>query len=177
MGFRWVLMLIMATVLATPAAAEFYRYRDKSGTIRFTDNLAEVPPEQRANLKAYRESARSPARRAVPEAAASGQAPQPGETPADQKAAEEMATRLRQRQNALIQEHEALEKERAALAQQAGRRVNNAQQARYTEAVETLNAKIREYHQRREAYEREVQAHNARMVERATAKPDSAPTP
>ena len=183
MMLRWVLTLVMATVLAAPAAAEFYRYRDKSGAIRYTDNLTEVPPEQRANLKAYRETVSLPASNTASETAASGQVPAQVEVGVDtdadaaRKAAEETAARLRQRQEALIQEYEALQKERAALAQRSGQRVNNAQQARYHEDVEALNAKIRDYQQRREAYEQEVQAHNARMAQRAAAPADAAPEP
>ena len=182
MGLRWVLALVMATVLAAPAAAEFYRYRDKNGTIRFTDNLAEVPPEQRADLKTYREVVSSPPTTAFPETDPSGQAPEPAATVSaeadeERRAAEETAARLRQRQEALIQEYEALQKERAALAKRDGQRVNNAQQARYTEAVEALNAKIRDYQQRREAYEQEVQAHNARMARQAAAETAPATEP
>ena len=179
MTVRWVLMLVMATVLApAPAAAEFYRYRDQNGTVRFTDNLTEVPPEQRADLKTYREVVSSPPTTAFPETDPSGQAPEPAATVSaeadeERRAAEETAARLRQRQEALIQEYEALQKERAALAKRDGQRVNNAQQARYAEAVEALNAKIRDYQQRREAYERDVQAHNARMARQAA--PETAP--
>jgi hypothetical protein len=179
MGFRWFLTLVMATVLAAPATAEFYRYRDKNGTLRFTDNLTEVPPAQRAHLKTYRETIASPARRSADDTAVTDTPPEsaaPGiETDEAQKTAEQTAEALRRRQDALIQEYEALQKERAALAQRAGQRVNNAQQARYTEAVEALNAKIRDYQQRREAYEREAQAHNARMAEVAGTNPPSAP--
>lgn len=178
---RWILTLVMATVLAAPAAAEFYRYRDKSGTIRYTDNLTEVPPEQRAGLKAYRETVSSPAASTASETGASAQETAPAEASneADEgrSAAEETAARLRQRQKALIEEYETLQKERSALAQRAGQRVNNAQQARYQEAVEALNARIRDYQQRREVYEQEVQAHNARMAQRAAAAADSAPAP
>jgi len=178
MTVRWVLMLVMATVLApAPAAAEFYRYRDQNGTVRFTDNLTEVPPEQRANLKAYRETVSPAFGRTGAEADASVQVPEPETTDAevdeDRKAVEETAARLRQRQEALIREYEALQKDRAALARRDGQRVNNAQQARYAEAVEALNAKIRDYQQRREAYERDVQAHNARMARQAA--PETAP--
>jgi flagellar biosynthesis/type III secretory pathway protein FliH len=181
MRFRWALILVIAMTMATPAAAEFYRYRDKNGTVRFTDNLTEVPPEQRANLKAYRETVSPAPSRTADEADASVQLPEPETTDAevdeDRKAAEETAARLRQRQEALIREYEALQKERAALAKRDGQRVNNAQQARYAEAVEALNAKIRDYQQRREAYEQEVQAHNARMARQAAAETAPATEP
>jgi len=179
MGFRLVLTLVMATVLAAPAAAEFYRYRDKNGTIRFTDNLTEVPPDQRANLKTYREMVSPAPGRTAAKTDASHPISETtsAETDEERKAAEETAARLRRRQKALIEEYEALKKERAALAQRAGQRVNNAQQARYNEAVKALNARIRDYQQRREAYEREVRAHNARMARHAAGGENPAPEP
>jgi hypothetical protein len=175
MRYRWIWMPVMLAVLAAPAAAEFYRYRDKSGTIHFTDNLAEVPPAQRGNLKTYREAPPTRPGTTTPDATATDPEPAAAELEPEtgQGPAETDAERLRQRQNALIQEYEVLQKEREALAQRGGQRVNNAQQARYTEAVEALNAKIRGYQQRREAYERDVQAHNARMARQAA--PGTAP--
>ncbi len=41
--------------LSTPSLAEFYRYRDANGIIRFTDNLGEVPPDQRPEVDSYAE--------------------------------------------------------------------------------------------------------------------------
>jgi hypothetical protein len=37
------------------AAAEYYRVVEKDGTIRYTDNFGDVPPEQRQGIKAYDE--------------------------------------------------------------------------------------------------------------------------
>jgi len=38
------------------AGAEFYRYTDENGVLRYTDNLQEVPPEKRSQLKKYKEA-------------------------------------------------------------------------------------------------------------------------
>jgi len=35
--------------------ADFYKYKDSNGTLRFTDNLAEVPESQRPNADRYKE--------------------------------------------------------------------------------------------------------------------------
>jgi hypothetical protein len=49
------------------AGAEFYRYTDENGVLRFTDNLQEVPPDQRPQLKKYKEAEddMTPAQRAA----------------------------------------------------------------------------------------------------------------
>ncbi len=39
--------------LSPPSHAEFYKYRDANGIIRYTDNLGEVPPDQRPEVESY----------------------------------------------------------------------------------------------------------------------------
>lgn len=55
---RMMLTIILAVILCLPvsAIAEFYRYRDENGALRFTDNLAEVPPEQRPKVDRYQQA-------------------------------------------------------------------------------------------------------------------------
>jgi hypothetical protein len=42
-------------MLPAVGSAEIYKYRDANGVLRFTDNLAEVPPSQRPNVQSYQE--------------------------------------------------------------------------------------------------------------------------
>ena len=52
-----------------PAAAQFYKYVDKDGNIHFTDDINQVPPEQRAKIRSYEESESNPeAGEATPQA-------------------------------------------------------------------------------------------------------------
>ena len=51
-----IIPIMMALLFLTPSAsAEIYKYRDTNGVLRFTDNLAEVPVDQRGNIEAYQE--------------------------------------------------------------------------------------------------------------------------
>lgn len=53
---RTLIASLLAITLLIPVAAfgEFYRYKDENGTMRFTDNLLEVPVDQRPKI--YKES-------------------------------------------------------------------------------------------------------------------------
>ena len=48
-------MLLILLVLPMLASAEIYKYRDQNGVLRFTDNLTEVPVDQRENIDQYQE--------------------------------------------------------------------------------------------------------------------------
>ena len=51
------IVVLFLVLVAWPAAstAEFYRYYDENGALRFTDNLAEVPEDQQPQVKRYQE--------------------------------------------------------------------------------------------------------------------------
>lgn len=55
MTFRWWMVVVVVAGLCGPASAEYYKYRDKNGLLRFTDNLQEVPADQRDRIQRYRE--------------------------------------------------------------------------------------------------------------------------
>jgi hypothetical protein len=49
-------ILIAAMVFAGPAFAQFYKYLDKQGVVRFTDDINQVPQDQRVAARSYSES-------------------------------------------------------------------------------------------------------------------------
>ena len=54
---RYKLIIFLLILLLVPALsfAEFYKYRDKDGILRFTDNLVDVPEDQRPKVHSYSE--------------------------------------------------------------------------------------------------------------------------
>jgi hypothetical protein len=49
---RTLLLPVMVLWLVSPPAyGEYYQYTDTNGVLRFTDDLASVPPEQRPDVK------------------------------------------------------------------------------------------------------------------------------
>ncbi len=50
-----VLIFVISIWLPAFVYAEFYRYTDENGVLHYTDNLVEVPVNQRKNVKQYKE--------------------------------------------------------------------------------------------------------------------------
>ena len=48
-------LCLAVLLLANPVLGEFYKYRDRNGVLRFTDNLADVPVDQRPDAQSYKE--------------------------------------------------------------------------------------------------------------------------
>lgn len=168
MRLSTVAAAFVCLLIASPVAAEFYKYRDSSGAIHFTDNLAEVPPDQRPKAEAY-QSYEKPEPAPEPEAA-----PPPGDKSPEEQALEaerrrvdEKVKGLRERQAALVEEFEALNKEREQLKALMGKPLPEDQVKKYQQQIQDLNRRADAYHQRRKAYEKDVQAHNAEMAAKA----------
>ena len=49
-------IFIIIVLLSAPASAQFYKYIDEDGNIRFTDDINQVPENQRATVKSYEEA-------------------------------------------------------------------------------------------------------------------------
>lgn len=133
------------------ATAEFFKYVDEKGEIRYTDNLDDVPPEQRSGVEIYNESAQQET--AAPE----------GQTPEDEKRSdvstgdEAAFERLKQTQAELDKEYQLLQNEIEALNKEREQLVNRAYNRRvHEEKVKKLNKRIDDYEKRRKAFEAET---------------------
>jgi hypothetical protein len=56
MRFRYILPVLIVAWLLSPVYAEFYRYKDENGVLRYTDNIADVPESQRVKIDSYYEA-------------------------------------------------------------------------------------------------------------------------
>jgi len=59
-------ILVVSLTCPAPASAQFYRYLDKQGQVRFTDDINQVPEDQRIQVRSYESSSSN-----APEAASS----------------------------------------------------------------------------------------------------------
>ncbi|MCP4104784.1 MAG: DUF4124 domain-containing protein [Desulfobacteraceae bacterium] len=121
-----LIILICACLFSTPCFAEFYRYTDENGVTRFTDNLADIPEEQK--VRAYTESV-------------SQEAP-------DKNTAKSGKVSKKVKE-VLYEEYMELEKERKALKEQRKKADKLTPEER-----EAYNKKLNSYSERLEAYEK-----------------------
>ncbi|MFP4387735.1 MAG: DUF4124 domain-containing protein [Desulfococcaceae bacterium] len=152
-------ILLLALTIG-PANAQFYKYKDADGNIRFTDDLSQVPPEQRESAPGYRE--------AEPETAQTPETPDPAdpELPATGNPIMELEAdrrELSERRQALETRFDEIQEEQERLRNKPKLTANPALVRRHNQEMAALRERIMEYEADRARYEAEVRAYNARL--------------
>lgn len=176
----WVCVIVL---WSASAGAEIYRYVDPSGTVRFTDNLQDVPDAQRQRVTAIPEEypSASPATpqqntpiRSDPKLPANVQT-QPTVLAEDAPASlVEQAEKLKKEQAEMDQEYLDLVREQAALAAQRPKVRDSESMTRYNGQVDSLNQKTDQYEKRRQVFQQKMEAFNQRLREHLDATDESA---
>ena len=170
--FKKTLLLFVTVVLGLvclPAYGKFYQYTDANGVKRFTDDIANVPPEQRTDVKMH-ESVKSdpvqPARHAQSAGTPSPDMMTPsGDAPSQTGTWHEkinsQAKDLDREQSNLNKTYQSLQAERQALAAKAPPAGASAEtRAAYRQQVKQLNQKIDTYESQYEDYRKKAKAFN-----------------
>lgn len=152
------IVLLIGLIAVSHAFAEYYRYRDKNGVLRFTDNLAEVPADQRPEMKRYKETKTPPP---AVEKRVSGKRKQGRErsTGKARKKTGEPQNKAQTQTQWLIQEQRELDKtyrklmnEKMDLANES-RHIKTAEEAKaYRRKLNNLNERIAKFEKRRYTY-------------------------
>ena len=158
-------ILMVALLLPVSSYGEFYKYRDENGVIRFTDNLAEVPKDQRPKVESYVEPSdfakpepepekAEPAERRAPRRASVDRAEDETLTP------EERAVQLRDEKETLEQEYEAIVDAQKELASQRRTLKTPASYNEYNEQQKRLRERADAYERWRSDFEARVEDYN-----------------
>ena len=172
MFWRYALIGWVVIYLAAPASAEFYRYRDENGVLRYTDTYMDIPIEQRRGVTPFieTEGASITEEAAEKEAAAAS----PAENPAAAAAAQrpDLQAVLTRKKEALDRSYAELLKERNALEKEkeSVSMTDAAQAAAYRDKVISFNRRLKTYQQQLAALTREVEDFNKRAQAAETAK-------
>lgn len=155
-------------LLASPGWGEYYQYTDENGILRYTDNIAAVPPDQRPEVKIYESVKSFPVQTTGGEGTttrADAPAPPAGQDIPDAAGGwterlarqTEAAAALDRIQADLNQTFISLQNEKAALAAKA----NTAASDDYRKQVDALNAKIARYEAQLSDFREKEKAFNA----------------
>ena len=159
------LMVPLIISLSGPASAEFYKYTDQNGNIRFTDDLSRVPEDQRPDVKSYEDAASTQPPALPAPRKASDQRSAEKQT-ASNTGLESQSLQIREKKDALDREYETLMKEKSRLENEAKKTKSKDEQALFNQKISNLNKEIAQYDQKRKALNAEIEDFNAKVAEK-----------
>ena len=163
-------VLLVGVLLTTPVWGEYYQYTDENGVLRFTDNLASVPQNQRPDVKTFesvksKSVQKSTGVRTMDKRSSALPSSSSGAQPTDKNWAERSsrnAAELNRMQVTLNETFMALQNERAALAAKApGPGASSKESDTYNKKVDALNTEIDRYEQQLKVYQEQQRAFGA----------------
>ena len=147
MKLIYVLIVCFLYILsASSVSAEYYHYVDKDGIKHYTDNISEVPEDQRPNLNIHKSIQTSP-----------GKKP-PGKEQIETRDTITLKS-LEIKKNEIVNEYNALVKRNKTLAEQK-KTINDKE---YNELAGQLNIEIKQYQEKKEAFEKLVEQYNKQI--------------
>ncbi|CAN2046118.1 putative DUF4124 domain-containing protein [Candidatus Magnetomoraceae bacterium gMMP-1] len=158
MKYKLIIILIVI-LIPVILLAEFYKYRDKEGVFRFTDNFADVPEDQRKQADKYDEL-KSQIRKKKQEANNYA----PTEKTDKQKLSEKIAIeeRLKALKKKLDIEYQSIIKEKEEIEKKikSKKKLKRSEALEYQQKAKLLNLRIKAYEKRREAFQKEAKTYN-----------------
>lgn len=171
-----VAVLVVSLAGAAPASAQFYKYLDKQGQVRFTDDINQVPENQRKSVRSYESSMANSPEASISgggvenKAAASDTVANSNPETADAAAPEgELIDTEKMRLEALKKQidadYQALVKEKETLSKEKEQAKSREQVVEYNKRAESFNKKSGELEARSNELRKQVETYNAHVIE------------
>lgn len=166
-------IFILIVLFSAPVSAQFYKYVDKDGNIRFTDDINQVPEQQRATVKSYEEAvsgtdveneAEQGNSEATPNAQQNTEAAE-AVVDIDLGNLEAAYDQLKALRQEIDKEYNELMKEKETLAKEKAEAKTREQILEYNAKVEQFNERARAHQEKSKKYEAQVDAYNASISE------------
>jgi chromosome segregation ATPase len=151
---RILVLLTLLSLIPLPVWAEFYKYKDANGVLRFTDNLLEVPEDQREKLQSYQEVVTPEEKPVISESARKEAALKSRNSRIEQMNAE---------RETLAQSYNELETERKSLLESKPDPQNQKAFDDHRQRIETYNQKIKIYEEKRQMFQEKIDTFNAEL--------------
>ena len=173
---RILCLVMLAAMAASPAAAaEFYRYVDAGGHVRFTDDINQVPESQRARARSYAGAQSRPAD--SPDVAGpAGGTPVAGPAAPEENAPEgdsieATRQRLEEMKSEVEKDYQSLASEKDLLAKEKDVQKNREEIAAYNKRIEAFNQRAELYEKKSGELRKLVDDFNARVIEENAKSP------
>jgi hypothetical protein len=173
MKYLKTFIIITFLMFSVSASAEFYKYVDENGNVRFTDDINQVPEAQRAKIRSYIESeSQEPAEQEVAPENEAKQAPE--DQPTDfadlsddeSESLEDTKKRIDELKSEIDREYEALMKEKAQLAKDKEQAKTRDQIIEFNKKVDSLNKRVAAYEKKGQDYKALVDDYNKRIMQK-----------
>jgi hypothetical protein len=177
MKYLNIFVLISLLLFSVSASAEFYKYTDEDGNVRFTDDINLVPEEQRAKIRSYVESqsAEVPEQQTTlenPEQSEQSEQksnfPDLSENDAVEGSLEELKTRIDAIKLEIDQAYAALMKEKEQLAEDKKKVKTRAQVDSYNKRIEDYNIQGEDFMKKQKERDALIDDYNARIMKKNT---------
>jgi hypothetical protein len=172
MNYLKIFVLISFLLFSVSASAEFYKYTDEDGNIRFTDDINQVPEEQRSRIRSYVESQSEE----VPEQEATQENPEKSEqqanfpdlseNDAEEGSLEELKSRIDAIKQEIDQEYAALLKEKEQLAEEKKQVKTRPQVEGYNKKIEGYNMRGEDFMKKQKERDALIDDYNARIMKK-----------
>lgn len=178
-------VLVVSLTVVGPACAQFYKYLDKQGNVRFTDDINQIPDIQRAKAHSYEES-QAPAASAAESGDRAGKKPAAGtgaaEVPvlsavsasSDEDSLDSGKVRIDEMKKQVDTEYKALVKEKETLAKEKEAHKTREEINDYNKRVETFNQRAAKYETMSDDLRKKAEEFNNRVMEENAKAPKAA---
>ena len=170
MKYLKIFVMISLLLFWVSASAEFYRYTDEDGNVRFTDDINLVPEEQRSKIRSYVESQSEEA----PEQEATQENPEESEQQSNfpdlsedepkEGSLDELKSRIDAIDQEIDQEYAALLKEKEQLTEDRKKIKTKEQVAEYNMRIESYNKRGEDFLKKQKERDALVDDFNARVT-------------
>jgi vacuolar-type H+-ATPase subunit I/STV1 len=174
MKYLKIFVLISLLLFSVNASADFYKYTDEDGNVRFTDDINQVPEEQRSKIRSYVESQSEeiPEQETTQENTEKSEqqanVPDLSENEAEEGSLEELRTRIDAIKQEVEQAYAALLKEKEQLSEDKKKVKTREQVESYNKRIESYNIRGQDFIKKQKERDALIDNYNARIMKKNT---------
>jgi hypothetical protein len=155
-------LVIIGLILAAPLSAQIYKYIDENGQKRWTDDLSQVPVEQRQSAEHFEDASDIPSEASATQGE-SGTVVTP-ETDLTDGNAELTRESLMKEKSELENQYKLLMEERKQIEQMKAEQGDTIHRAELNQRISAYNAKSDKYDIQLNAYKKKIDTYNNKIM-------------